>query len=800
MFHHCHPNALPHLLFPLALFLATTGSVHSQCVEPSAGLVGWWTGDLDPTNLVGDSDGTLQGSAVIADGMVGRAFEFDGQGYVHISHSATLDPGSGSFTIEGWVRTTVASGIQAVFSKYECGQVCVSCASSSYYSVYILDGVLEGGFRDSSVSCGDGALIAASGINVADGAFHHVALIRDMTEAQIELYLDGILVSAVPLDWRASGYIGDDDGDPDPLIIGGRIEGGTYTVVDRLVGSVDELATHARALAPSEVAEIHAAAQAGRCKGGIVTPCRTVSWWSGDETATDAIGPNDGSLEGAVSFAPGRIGQGFALSGGFVRIPHHASLDPSSGSFTLEAWIKTEVTSGFAMIASKYECGQYCIGCGSTSTYSLYVLDGVLTASVRGSGTGCAAGQYIYSPAPVADGEFHHVGVVRDIAESELRLYLDGVAVAVAPLAWDAKGVIGDDDGDPDPLIIGGFMLGGTYSVVHPFIGIIDELTLYGAALTDADFAEIATMGFADACKGSPDLEPPTAVAGHDASIHVGSVVHLDGSQSFDNTTAGPDLDFAWTLVLTPAASSAQIIDSTTAYAQFVADLPGEYRVGLEVTDEAGNVSTQDEVVITSSNGAPTARPGDDRIEHVNASILLDGSASSDPDLDLLIHDWSIVSGPEGHSALLGDPGESMTTFVGNLPGVYLVQLIVNDGHASSDPAFLTLTLITAADGAKNRIGDGSVLIGTLPNEDFDASGHRHYFQTRFREIISLIDAVGAADLIEKTLERTDGCTERGSPDPKGVGRASAADYIVDCSAQGSLYSLLNEALFLIEM
>ncbi len=93
MFDHCHPSALPRLLFPVILFLATTGSAHSQCVEPSAGLLSWWTGDQDPTDLVGDRDGTLQGSAVIGDGMVGRAFEFDGQGYVHVPHSATLDPG-----------------------------------------------------------------------------------------------------------------------------------------------------------------------------------------------------------------------------------------------------------------------------------------------------------------------------------------------------------------------------------------------------------------------------------------------------------------------------------------------------------------------------------------------------------------------------------------------------------------------------------------------------------------------------------------------------------------------------------
>ncbi len=65
-------------------------------------------------------------------------------------------------------------------------------------------------------------------------------------------------------------------------------------------------------------------------------------WWRAEGNARDSAGANNGVIEGAVSFAPGR---GFIFNGfdADVKIPASASLDVGKGTgFTVAAWIDPE--------------------------------------------------------------------------------------------------------------------------------------------------------------------------------------------------------------------------------------------------------------------------------------------------------------------------------------------------------------------------------------------------------------------------------------------------------------------------
>lgn len=86
----------------------------------------------------------------------------------------------------------------------------------------------------------------------------------------------------------------------------------------------------------------------------------------------------------------------------------------------------------------------------------------------------------------------------------------------------------------------------------------------------------------------SPANVAPTANAGSDQTVNVGSTVNLDGSLSMDPNS--DRLTYAWSLTSKPLTSNAQLSGAALAKPQFVADAAGVYEVALTVND--GKVSS----------------------------------------------------------------------------------------------------------------------------------------------------------------------------------------------------------------
>jgi hypothetical protein len=72
--------------------------------------------------------------------------------------------------------------------------------------------------------------------------------------------------------------------------------------------------------------------------------------------------------------------------------------------------------------------------------------------------------------------------------------------------------------------------------------------------------------------------------------------------------------------------------------------------------------------------------------------IALDGSGSSDANGDPLTYSWTLASKPALSLAVLLDPTSVSPTFILDLPGDYVVELIVNDGTVDSLPDSVTIT------------------------------------------------------------------------------------------------------------
>lgn len=174
----------------------------------------------------------------------------------------------------------------------------------------------------------------------------------------------------------------------------------------------------------------------------------------------------------------------------------------------------------------------------------------------------------------------------------------------------------------------------------------------------------------------------PVADAGFDLPGTVGSVVHLDGSGSWDDD--GDVLDYTWSFRTRPTGSIADFTDANAPRPKFTLDVAGEYQIDLTVTDGAGLTST-DSITVSTINTAPYANAGVDQVVAVGATVRLDGTDSADVDGEALSFVWELVEAPAGSAAVLSGATTALPTFVADQPGYYVVQLIVKDPSGEDD-------------------------------------------------------------------------------------------------------------------
>ena len=185
----------------------------------------------------------------------------------------------------------------------------------------------------------------------------------------------------------------------------------------------------------------------------------------------------------------------------------------------------------------------------------------------------------------------------------------------------------------------------------------------------------------------------PVANAGADQNVHTTNTVTLDGSNSSDADF--DTLTYSWSITSKPEGSNATLSDATVAKPTFVADIDGSYIFSLVVNDgEINSAVDSVTVVAMTANAAPVANAGADQNVHTTNTVTLDGSNSSDADFDTLTYSWSITSKPEGSNATLSDATVAKPTFVADIDGSYVIQLVVNDGAIDSAVDTATITAI----------------------------------------------------------------------------------------------------------
>jgi RHS repeat-associated protein len=185
---------------------------------------------------------------------------------------------------------------------------------------------------------------------------------------------------------------------------------------------------------------------------------------------------------------------------------------------------------------------------------------------------------------------------------------------------------------------------------------------------------------------------PPVARIGKQGLVTPVSSVTLDGTKS--TASNGQSLSYSWSLLTVPSGSAAALTSTSSATPSFTADLSGYYVAQLIVNDGVLNSSPATAWIYTSTGGfSPVANAGPNQTVTTGTTVQLDGTNSIDFDNHALTYVWTMLSKPSGASSTLSSTTASKPTFVANVPGLYVLQLIVNDCCLNSQPSTMTVTV-----------------------------------------------------------------------------------------------------------
>lgn len=163
-----------------------------------------------------------------------------------------------------------------------------------------------------------------------------------------------------------------------------------------------------------------------------------------------------------------------------------------------------------------------------------------------------------------------------------------------------------------------------------------------------------------------------------------GGSVTLDpyGSTDLDGT----QLSAEFAALVGPDGQGAGLVPGSDGQVSVTPTGAGAYLASLSVDDVQGVATDQVLVVTPDENVRPVARILAAQPAVVGGEVALDGRQSYDLNGDILTYAWAVLSAPAGSVAPIAATGPD-ATFVPDVDGLYVVQLIASDALAGSVPA-----------------------------------------------------------------------------------------------------------------
>jgi hypothetical protein len=193
---------------------------------------------------------------------------------------------------------------------------------------------------------------------------------------------------------------------------------------------------------------------------------------------------------------------------------------------------------------------------------------------------------------------------------------------------------------------------------------------------------------------------PPVADAGADQIVQEGSPVTLDGSASYDPDGAEETatLTYNWIRIAGPPVVLANSNTSQPSFtAPFVGAAGATLTFELTVSDISHAIATDTvDVVVENVNHSPVANAGADQTKDEGNLVMLNGSASNDPDGDTLNFIWTRISGTP---VVLSGANTVTPTFLApqqpsHSQETLIFQLVVDDGLGGTASSQVAITVL----------------------------------------------------------------------------------------------------------
>lgn len=222
-----------------------------------------------------------------------------------------------------------------------------------------------------------------------------------------------------------------------------------------------------------------------------------LSWWRGENDASDFVGTNHGSAVGTVRYTNAMVGRGFSFTNteDYIRVPANATLNLTN-ELTMEMWFRLATIGQFGGGLFSKHAGDPTNGwfnyAASISTNGLDLWFNDLLV-IDPTSDGGSRFEMMRMTNAIAAGVYHHfAGSFKQVSPTqvEMSVYLDGTLQKSKVL----RGVLANGVNSGDLLI------GATLPGTNVFNGVLDEVTLHKRVLTGGEIADIYAMDRVGKC------------------------------------------------------------------------------------------------------------------------------------------------------------------------------------------------------------------------------------------------------------------------------------------------------------